>query len=64
MSIGAGAMRATREVVKRLIRERLEEAVGYVVAFKPHPLGHGEHKPPCRSCSIAMEMAGTTAYAG
>ncbi|MCX4984178.1 YwqJ-related putative deaminase [Streptomyces sp. NBC_00572] len=32
--------------------------------IKPHPLGHGEYKPPCRSCAIAMDMAGVTAYAG
>ncbi|MFI1659463.1 YwqJ-related putative deaminase [Streptomyces sp. NPDC020472] len=32
--------------------------------IKPHPLGHGEYKPPCRSCALAMEMAGVTAYTG
>ncbi|WP_406303168.1 DUF6531 domain-containing protein [Streptomyces sp. NBC_00885] len=35
--IGAGAMRATQEVVKRLIKECLEEAVGYVVAAMTEP---------------------------
>ncbi|MGW8764973.1 DUF6531 domain-containing protein [Streptomyces sp. NPDC055815] len=35
--IGAGAIRATQEVVKRLIKECVEEAVGYVVAALTEP---------------------------
>ncbi|MFI1715762.1 YwqJ-related putative deaminase [Streptomyces sp. NPDC053513] len=35
--IGAGAMRATQEVIKRLIKECVEEAVGYVVAALTEP---------------------------
>ncbi|MBT2440357.1 DNA/RNA non-specific endonuclease [Streptomyces sp. ISL-36] len=35
--IGAGAMRATQEVIKRLIKECVEEAVGYVVAAMTEP---------------------------
>ncbi|MFC9593631.1 DUF6531 domain-containing protein [Streptomyces sp. NPDC056944] len=35
--IGAGAMRATQEVVKRLIKECVEEAVGYVMAALTEP---------------------------
>ncbi|MFF5709973.1 DUF6531 domain-containing protein [Streptomyces sp. NPDC012756] len=35
--IGAGAMRATQEVVKRLIKECVEEAVGYVVSALTEP---------------------------
>ncbi len=35
--IGAGAMRATQEVIKRLIKECVEEAVGYIVAAMTEP---------------------------
>ncbi|MEU9012893.1 DUF6531 domain-containing protein [Streptomyces sp. NPDC048479] len=35
--IGAGAMRATQEVVKRLIKECVEEAVGYVIEAMTEP---------------------------
>lgn len=35
--IGAGAMRATQEVIKRLIKECVEEAVGYVIAAMTEP---------------------------
>jgi hypothetical protein len=35
--IGAGAMRATQEVVKRLIKECMEEAVGYVIEAMTEP---------------------------
>ncbi|KIF76088.1 hypothetical protein QR77_23805 [Streptomyces sp. 150FB] len=37
MLFGAGAMRATQEVVKRLIKEAAEEAVGYVVSAMTEP---------------------------
>lgn len=37
MLIGAGAMRATQEVVKRLIKECMEEAVGYIVSAMTEP---------------------------
>ncbi|MFE3070509.1 YwqJ-related putative deaminase [Streptomyces sp. NPDC059247] len=42
----------------RVYGVRIGERVG------PHPLGHGEYEPPCRSCSMAMERAGITVYAG
>ncbi|MEU7044428.1 DUF6531 domain-containing protein [Streptomyces varsoviensis] len=35
--LGAGAMRATQEAVKRLIKECMEEAVGYVVSALTEP---------------------------
>lgn len=35
--IGAGAMRATQEVVRRLIKECVEEAVGYVIEAMTEP---------------------------
>ncbi|MFD3533750.1 DUF6531 domain-containing protein [Streptomyces sp. NPDC058664] len=35
--IGAASMRATQEVIKRLIKECVEEAVGYVVAAMTEP---------------------------
>ncbi|MFE7597461.1 DUF6531 domain-containing protein [Streptomyces sp. NPDC057494] len=35
--IGAGAMRATQEVVKRLIKECMEEAVSYIVSAMTEP---------------------------
>ncbi|MHC3815411.1 MULTISPECIES: RHS repeat-associated core domain-containing protein [unclassified Streptomyces] len=38
MLVGAGAMRATQEVVKRLIKECVEEAVGYVVSAMTEPV--------------------------
>ncbi|WP_329100921.1 RHS repeat-associated core domain-containing protein [Streptomyces sp. NBC_01439] len=37
MLIGAGAMRATQEVIKRLIKECMEEAVGYIVSAMTEP---------------------------
>ncbi|OKK16831.1 type IV secretion protein Rhs [Streptomyces sp. CB00455] len=37
MLIGAGAMRATQEVIKRLIKECVEEAVGYIVSAMTEP---------------------------
>ncbi|MEE1798153.1 DUF6531 domain-containing protein [Streptomyces sp. JV176] len=36
--VGAGAMRATQEVVKRLVKECVEEAVGYVVSAMAEPV--------------------------
>ncbi|MCX5309257.1 DUF6531 domain-containing protein [Streptomyces sp. NBC_00160] len=37
MLVGAGAMRATQEVIKRLIKECMEEAVGYIVSAMTEP---------------------------
>nr|WP_314613541.1 YwqJ-related putative deaminase [Streptomyces sp. DSM 40976] len=50
------------------VREAMKGSQVYSVQIgeqvKPHPLGHGEYKPPCRSCEIAMDMAGVSAYTG
>lgn len=49
------------------VREALKGAQMYTVQIgqdRKKLFDHNEYKPPCRSCGIALEMAGITAYTG
>ncbi|MCX5393854.1 YwqJ-related putative deaminase [Streptomyces sp. NBC_00094] len=49
------------------VREALKDAQMYTVQIGRDRQGlfdHNEYKPPCRSCEIALDMAGITAYTG
>ncbi|RSS82348.1 hypothetical protein EF918_07355 [Streptomyces sp. WAC06614] len=60
----AGTSISTVDDVRKAMRGAQMYTVQIGNQVQPTPLAHGQYKEPCRSCRIALDMAGITAFTG